>query len=77
MTDATDQRAFTLHRQCFERSIARFAICTGHANFNQLVIMQRPLRLGDDRRAHAGVADEDDRFERMGEPTQVPALFFC
>jgi len=41
------------------------------------MIMQRPLRFGDNTRAHPSVADKDDGLEGVGEAAQVAALFFC
>lgn len=77
VTNTTYQGAFALRGQRFESRVAGFAIGTGHANLDQFVIVQRPLRLGDDTRAHPGVADKNDGFEGVGEAAQVAALFFC
>ena len=77
MPDTTYQSALALRGERLERSVARFSIRTGHSNLDQFVIMQGSLRLGDDTRAHPGIADEDDRLEGVGEAAQVAALFFC
>ena len=64
-------------RKAGERRIAHGALGTAHANLDQFVIVQGPRRLGDHGLGEAGVADQDDGFEGVGEAAQVAALFFC
>ena len=76
MADPTDERAARSLRKAGERRIAHGALGTAHANLDEFVIVQGPRRLGDHGLGEAGIADQDDGFEGVGEATQISALFF-
>ena len=76
MADASDQRAVRADGQVGQGRIALFARQAGQADLDQLVVVQRPDGLIDHSLADAGIADQDDGFEGVGEATQVSTLFF-
>jgi hypothetical protein len=75
VADPTDERAARSLRKAGERRIAHGALGTAHANLDQFVIVQGPRRLGDHGLGEAGVADQDDGFEGVGEALEVATLF--
>lgn len=56
--------------------IARGALGTTHSNLDEFVVVQGPRGFGDHGLGEAGVADQDDGFEGVGEALEVAALLF-
>jgi len=71
-----DQRALGDLREIFEGGVPGLALGPGHPNFDQFVIVQGPLGLGNDALADPAIADENHGLQGVGEPAQVAALFF-
>jgi len=76
MPDALYQFARRTLRQRRERGIARVAVGGPHTDLDQFVRGERTVEFGDDAVSEAGIAEHDERVQRVGETAQVFFLSF-
>jgi hypothetical protein len=53
------------------------ALGTAELDLDQFVVVKRAARLGDDRRGHAMLTDEEHWIERMAQTSKIFSLPFC
>ena len=76
MADAMDQYAVGRARDGGETHVTSFTVRTSELHLDELVVMQRPFGLGDDRGSDSGVADEKHGFQCVPQTPQILALTF-
>lgn len=76
MTYALNGMPVGLRTDGFDHSGTRFPIRGIYADFDQFVIGQGLFNLGQHSLGETGIADDDNRFERMAEAAQVAFLAF-
>ena len=74
MADTVHQLTFRTLSELAEERLARRAIRATRFYLNELMVMQSPLGLAGHTLGETGVADLDDRLERMGLAAQEAAL---
>ena len=67
MADAMDQDAVRRSRDGGETHVTRFTVRTPELHLDELVVMQRPFGLGDDRGSDSGIADEKYGFQCVSQ----------
>jgi len=74
MADTVHELTFRTLSELAEERLARRAIRATRFYLNELMVMQSPLSLAGHTLGETGVADLDDRLERMGLASQEAAL---
>ena len=74
MTNPAYEGAVGCHGERFQGGIAHIPFGARHADLDQLVVVQRALGFSYNARRDAGVADENQGFEWVGEAFEVPPL---
>jgi len=76
MPDAMDHLAIRRYRKRAETCVAGFTFRTAEFHFDELVVLQGALSLGDDRGGDTGVADEKHGVQCVTQTSKVLALAF-
>src|SRR5512143_3297809 len=74
VTDPLDDFGAGGPGQLVQDLVAHRTVADSCPHLDQFVVVQRPLEFGDEIRADAILADQDDRFDVVAEPAQVRAL---
>ena len=76
MTDAMYQHAVGRSGERGQALVTSCTLRTAKLHLDELVVVQRPFGLGDDRGRHPGVADEEHGFQCMTQTPEILALTF-